>query len=125
MERNIQTTLHISEKVRNSFKTIATAQKRDMSEVVEDLMRLWVQEHSGEPRSDRAQLDHAVQLLSTAVCDHLLRNPQWAMEALIGAGMGLPGSTVFDRRISHFSAEKQELGRKFSDWILLRSIHHI
>jgi hypothetical protein len=124
MKNKVQTTLHIPEKVRDRFKEIVTAQNLDMGSVAEVLMAQYIDQHSAHPRSDRVEIDHATQLLATAVRDQLSRDTTWATEAIIAAGMGLPGTTVFNRRIGHFSSEKQELGRRLAQWILLRAINY-
>jgi hypothetical protein len=121
MERKVMTTLHIRETVRDRFKELVATQDRTMGEVIEDLMSGWVTEHSSGARTERVQMNHAASLLTKAVCEHLSQHTDWAMEALVGAGMGLPGANVFASRITHFSDEKQELGKRLAHWIVLRS----
>src|SRR5262245_97721 len=99
MTRKIQTTLRIPDKVHNRFKELVASQKRDMNEVLQELMTRWTEDHTV---GDRAQMDQAVGLLVNAVCEQLKDNSQWATEALMRAGLGLPGSNVFDQRIGHF-----------------------
>jgi len=123
--RKAAATFHVSKAIHDRFKKNAQDHKREMSEVVEELMSRWLAEHSSDPRSERVQMDHVVRILADAVCTQLGQNEEWAVEAVIHAGLGLPGSTVFDRRIGHFSLEKQELGSKFSRWLLYRIIHFL
>jgi len=119
----VQTTLHIFKSVRDEFKTSVGEHKQEMSEVVEQLMQHWLTEHKANPAAERVQLEQAATILAEAVSGQLRQNPGWAIDALIQAGLGLPGATVFDRRSGHFSIEKQELGLGFARWLLRRIVH--
>src|SRR5882762_9960230 len=125
MDKKRQRTFYISGKTHGRFKKIVGEQNRDMSIIVEEIIARWSDEHSADSRGERVQMDQAVSLLAKAVCEQLSQKREWAEEALIGAGMGLPGATVFDRRIGHFSAEKQELGSRLAHWVLRRAIDFI
>ena len=124
-EKKVLLTLHVSAKARDNFKTTVKYHHKDMSEVVEQMIRTWVEKNSTDPGRERAQLDQAATILARAVCGQLAQNNKWATEAIIDAGMGLPGSDVFDKRTGHFSLEKQECGREFARWLLRRVVHFL
>jgi hypothetical protein len=114
--------LHIDQELRDQFKTATKSRGQDMSTVVEKMMGPWIEQHSTDPEMERVQLDQAVTILVKAVCAQLDANRTWATEAILDAGMGLPGCGVFNKRIGHFSLEKQECGRHFARWLLCRII---
>src|SRR6476469_4830773 len=102
-KRKVMTTLHIDKDVRDRFKKLVGDQgDRSMGDVVEEFMEQWTTKHSSGARTEWIQMNQAVSLLTKAVCEQLRERPQWAMEALVGAGMGLPGASVFASRIEHF-----------------------
>jgi hypothetical protein len=124
-EKKVLLTVHVTRKARDQFKTSVKNHRKDMSEVAEQLMRMWIEKHSTDPGRERVQLDQAAEILARAVCTQLAQNHRWATEAIIDAGMGLPGSDVFDKRTGHFSLEKQECGREFARWLLHRVVHFL
>src|SRR5215471_12673424 len=123
--KKVLLTLHVSRKCRDDFKTNVKNLRKDMSEVVEQMMRTWIDRHSTDLGQERVQLDQAAEILARAVCTQLAQNPKWATEAILDAGMGLPGSDVFDQRTGHFSLEKQECGHQLARWLVHRIAHFL
>jgi hypothetical protein len=115
----IPTTIHIDKSILARFKTVVPARK--VSQVIQTLMADHVDARPTGSPNERVQLEQAMSLLASAVTQQLLKNRDWAKETLIRAGMGLPGAIVFDRRIVHFSWEKEEMGNRVSRWLLHRA----
>jgi hypothetical protein len=63
-------------------------------------------------------------VFANSIADVLRRDISWAHTILRSAKAGWPGG-ILDVRMSHNAAEKDMLGRTFSEWLCQRITHHL